>query len=377
MASNDRYWVTEGTHNSVINDYYLEEGYTNLKLYCHTYSETTTQVTNAFNANKVFGIYSGHGGEYRWVDGPPFTQSNVNALTNTVFPFVYSFACETGSYELSECFAETWIRTANGAVSFYGSSIWSDWTPDDILEKEIVKAKFNSGLHKVRPMLNQGMNEFINIHFGGYGNVTNGSYALCYLEQYNLFGDPSISTLTYCPSNITLQNIQIENNQSNSYQAVNNITVAGSGTTFKAKSGSDLSLYAGNEITLNGGFEIELGATLTIDNKPCETSGTTKSAAFKNSEEINEVNDLSSVDDVANISIKIIPNPNPGSFKVVSSNTDAVKNIEIYDLSGTEIYGLSTTQNETVIDISDQPNGLYLLKLYINNQVFPEKIIKE
>lgn len=377
MASSDNYTVSEGTHNSVINNYFLEEGYTNLKLYCYTYSATTPQVTNAFNSNKIFGIYSGHGSEYSWADGPYFSQSNVNALTNSIFPFVYSFACQTGSYEQSECFAETWIRTDNGAVTFYGSSVNSQWTPDDILEKELIEAKFDNSLHQVCPMFNQARTGLINAHFGGYGSVTSGSSGLTYLEQYNLFGDPSISTSTYCPSNITLQNIQIENNQSNSYQADNNITVAGSGTTFKAKSGSDVTLYAGNEITLNSGFEIELGATLTLDNKPCETSGTTKSAAIKNSESENEVSDLLLVDDIVNISIKVIPNPNPGSFKVVSSNTEGVKNIEIYDLSGKVIYGSPTTQNETEINISDQPNGLYLLKLFINDQVFTEKIIKD
>ncbi len=78
MASSDNYAITEGTHNYVINTYFHPAGYENLKLYTHTFGATTTQLIAALNDNQVFAIYSGHGSETSWADGPPLNQSQVS-----------------------------------------------------------------------------------------------------------------------------------------------------------------------------------------------------------------------------------------------------------------------------------------------------------
>lgn len=191
MASTDNYSITEGTHNYVINQYFNPAGYNNLKLYTYTYSATTTQLINALNSNKIFAIYSGHGGETSWADGPPLSQSQVRSLTNNVYPYVYSFACVTGSYHISECFGETWIRTTNGGSCFYGSSVNSYWDEDDILEKKLFKAMFEDDLTKVTPMMDKAKIYFVN-HYGT--SVSSGTTLLRYLEMYNLMGDPSLAT---------------------------------------------------------------------------------------------------------------------------------------------------------------------------------------
>ncbi|MCE1189822.1 MAG: C25 family cysteine peptidase, partial [Ignavibacteria bacterium] len=89
MSSTDNYSITEGTHNYVISTYFAPQNYTNLKLYTQTYSATTAQLSAALNNNQIFAIYSGHGAETYWADGPVFYQTDVRALTNTVFPYVY------------------------------------------------------------------------------------------------------------------------------------------------------------------------------------------------------------------------------------------------------------------------------------------------
>jgi hypothetical protein len=196
MASNDNYTISEGTHNYVIDTYFDPAGYTNLKLYCHTYNATTQQLINALNDNQIFAIYSGHGSETSWADGPPLNQSQVNALTNTWYPYVYSFACLTGSFGYSECFGETWLRTAHGASSFYGSSVTSYWDEDDVLERNVIKAMFEDELTRVTPMFVQGMIYLVD-HYGGINGTT-----LRYMEMYNLMGDPSlpvVETLLPCP----------------------------------------------------------------------------------------------------------------------------------------------------------------------------------
>ncbi|MDZ7625488.1 MAG: C25 family cysteine peptidase [Ignavibacteriaceae bacterium] len=196
MSSTDNYQITEGTHNYVINTYFEPAFYTNLKLYTHTYGATTQQLINALNDNQIFAIYSGHGSEYSWADGPVLTQQQVRDLTNTWYPFVYSFACVTGSYHLTECFGETWLRTDNGASTFYGSSVNSYWDEDDILERRLIKAMFEDGLTRVTPMFDMGKIYLVN-HYGG--GVTQGSTMLRYLEMYNLMGDPSMPVVEMGP----------------------------------------------------------------------------------------------------------------------------------------------------------------------------------
>jgi hypothetical protein len=189
MASTDNWQITEATHNFVIDSFFGPASYTNLKLYTHTYNATTSQLIAALNNNQIFAIYSGHGSQTSWADGPVLNQTQVRALTNTVYPFVYSFACVTGSFHLStECFGETWLRTSNGGSTFYGSSVNSYWDEDDILEKRMIRAMFTDGLSKVTPMMDKG--KFYLVQF--YGSVT--PTMLRYLEMYNLMGDPSIST---------------------------------------------------------------------------------------------------------------------------------------------------------------------------------------
>ena len=200
MASTDNWQISEGTHNYVIDNYFNPAGYTNLKLYTHTYGATTQQLINALNDNQVFAIYSGHGSEYSWADGPVLNQQQVRDLTNTWYPFVYSFACITGSYHLSECFGETWLRTDNGASAFYGSSVNSYWDEDDILEKKIFQAMFEDDLTRITPMFDIGKIYLVN-HYGG--GITPGSTMLRYVEMYNLMGDPSIPVKRQIPPDTT------------------------------------------------------------------------------------------------------------------------------------------------------------------------------
>lgn len=194
-ASTDNWAITEATHNFVIDSFFVSSVYTNLKLYTHTYGATTQQLINALNANQSFAIYSGHGSETSWADGPPLNQSQVNALTNTVFPYVYSFACVTGSYHISgECFSETWVRGPKGGVVFWGSSVNSYWDEDDILEKRIFRAMFIEHLTKTSPSFVLG--KYLLVQY--YGSVT--STMRRYLEMYNCMGDPSIYMATYGPA---------------------------------------------------------------------------------------------------------------------------------------------------------------------------------
>ncbi len=205
MASTDNYTVSEGTHNFVISTYLQPLGYASDKLYVHTYGATTQQVRDAFNAGRSQGTYSGHGAETYWADGPVFYQTDVRNLTNTVYPFVTSFSCLTGNFAYSaECFGETWIRATHGAMAFFGSSVTSYWTEDDILEKRIYQGFYDD----------QNVNEVDRTWLGGmilYGKLKyydyfgNISMTRRYFEMYNLLGDPSVDMWTTIPITANVQ----------------------------------------------------------------------------------------------------------------------------------------------------------------------------
>jgi hypothetical protein len=205
LASEDNYSITEGTHNFVITNYLSPLAYRTDKLYMHTYSATPQQVRDAFNAGRSQGTYSGHGAETYWADGPVFYQSDVRALTNTVYPFVQAYTCLSNNFSVTECFGETWIRTAKAGVAYFGSSVTSYWTEDDILEKRVYEGFYND--------LNPG--DLVDqTWIGGmilYGKLKYYAYfgavatTRRYFEMYNLMGDPSIDVWTGVPriANVT------------------------------------------------------------------------------------------------------------------------------------------------------------------------------
>jgi hypothetical protein len=201
MASCDNYPVSEGTHNYVINNYLVPDGYDYDRLYCHTYNATTAQVTTSHNAGRSLSIYSGHGDVTYWVDGPPYYQSNVNALTNTVYPFVQSYACLTGNFMYSECFMETWLRDDHAAIGAMGSSVTSYWTEDDILEKRVMEGFCdNANSSEENQTWMAGMMNYGKIRY--YAYFGNSGTTRRYFEMYNLMGDPSIDLWTAIPARI-------------------------------------------------------------------------------------------------------------------------------------------------------------------------------
>lgn len=188
MASQDNWNISEGTHNYVISNYLDPDGWTSDKLYCRTYNATTSQVTNAFNDGRTIGCFSGHGSQTSWADGPSFSQSNVRALTNTIYPFVYSFSCLTGSYHITECFGETWIIDNHGATAFIGASVSSYWDEDDILEKRMFRGWFDYSHDQAGPMIDYGQYEL-------YLWMGSGSFSRMYYEMFNLLGEPAMGLL--------------------------------------------------------------------------------------------------------------------------------------------------------------------------------------
>jgi hypothetical protein len=194
IATCDLYQVAEGTHNYVVDNYTLPQGYSGIfpndpqaggdKLYCITYNATRADVHASVDQGRWIVIYSGHGSHTGWEF---YGASDVATLTNAgMYPFVASHACITGDFEETQVYGETWVLQPNaGALAFWGSSDSSYWDEDDILEKAAFDRFLGDTDHPadVTEMTYYGLAE------------TEAAYpgmARYYWETYNLLGDPSV-----------------------------------------------------------------------------------------------------------------------------------------------------------------------------------------
>jgi len=170
--------IAEGTHNYVINTYLSKDGYACTKLYTNSdNSATEDKWKAAVNGGVTWNIYSGHGGQTSWAVGAwSVNAADINALSNTIYPFSYAFACYTGDYE-GTCVSESWIRAEKGAVTHLGSVLTSNWGGDDDLER----AMFDGIYSTTNPQTTIG------------ASMCAGKKACTktYNEQYNLMGDPA------------------------------------------------------------------------------------------------------------------------------------------------------------------------------------------
>jgi hypothetical protein len=83
---------------------------------------TAAGINNAINSGAFLVQHRDHGGETGWSD-PPYYNSNINSLTNTMYTFVYSINCLTGKYNwYNECFAEKFHRFTYGAAGLNAAS---------------------------------------------------------------------------------------------------------------------------------------------------------------------------------------------------------------------------------------------------------------
>ena len=95
----------------------------------------------------------------------------------------------------------------------------------------------------------------------------------------------------------------------------------------------------------------------------------TPSAPIELNPDLTECNNLS-VDDFAETTVSIYPNPSKGIVEVNSSKT--IDKIEVYNALGKNIFNSVSLK----IDLSELPNGIYFLKIYSNYSNISKKVIK-
>ncbi|MFB3910479.1 MAG: C25 family cysteine peptidase [Candidatus Eisenbacteria bacterium] len=187
----------------------------------HTYlypvsGNSEAQIIQNINDGIGYINYTAHGSETSWSD-PTMTQSDVNNLTNyDKFCFAVGNCCLTSSYDVPECFGETWLRVVNkGAIGYIGGSNSTYWDEDYYwgvgYRTSIVVNPTYDGNHLgaydgVFHDHGEAMEQWYvtsdaMIFCGNLAVTESGSPRITYYWNiYNLLGDPSLSTYLGVPS---------------------------------------------------------------------------------------------------------------------------------------------------------------------------------
>ena len=213
------------------------------------------------------------------------------------------------------------------------------------------------------------------VTFGGHsGGFSGGSYEYDPNNRIHWGGEVA--------GNVTLQGVDVVNGQDICFDASNTLTVAGGGSTFIVQNGGNVNLIAGHNIRILEGTSVRSGAYLHafISNDYCtlppvmlavdEESDTYDEIVSEKSAEVFETQ----TDDF----FRVYPNPTNGRVMLEFSEPTSNTLVEVYGLIGErilakEISGYSLYE----LDLTSQPQGVYLVKVSNGNSVVLKKIIKK
>lgn len=147
--------------------------------------------------------YTGHGSSVSFAT-TGYSNTHINASTNgNKLPIIFSVACVNGDFTSGTCFAETWLRKANGgAVATLMSTINQSWSPpmegqdemNDILSQQyLTNKKFTFGGVAMNGCMK------MNDSYGAAGEEMT--------DTWTIFGDPSLMYFTDAPSPLTATHV--------------------------------------------------------------------------------------------------------------------------------------------------------------------------
>ena len=185
-------------------------------------------------------------------------------------------------------------------------------------------------------------------------------------------GNPAISgsitmTVANVPVNLVVQNDTITEGQTICYDALQNIAVAGNGTTFEIQQGGQVTMIAGQSILYLAGTTVALGAYL---NGYIAASGPYCLPADDPALKSMWPDAKTGVSEKSN-GWQIYPNPSAGIVNLESGGNLAVTptRIELYNARGHKILSDDMTGNGTIqLDLGNVENGLYIIRIYNKHQ---------
>lgn len=160
---------------------------------------------------------------------------------------------------------------------------------------------------------------------------------------------------------------------------------------FRVEPNVAVNMQAGNRIELNPGFTAEQGSNFVAEINPALCNSGMRLAAPDTSENDNELREAKKeiaeqLTDIVEEKNMMMVAPNPIKDKAVISfsiGNDANIILQIFDIYGrlisTEIpqQAFQKGMHQVIINANKYESGIYLCKLFINNEVLTQKIVKQ
>ncbi len=161
------------------------------------------------------------------------------------------------------------------------------------------------------------------------------------------------------------------------YLAMNSITASN-----RISGGSNVKYRANNTVRLRNGFKVSAGNTFLADRNGCtitkSNSSTNTFTDINNSNIYHNVIMFGEEPAQPNRSaIEVYPNPSWGIFNLVLNIKSETSEIMVYNLSGELVLKYSSEAYQEILDLSDMPEGIYILKVINESTTFTRKLIKE
>ena len=163
---------------------------------------TQAELVAALNNGASVLNYDGHGYITEW-GTTGFRYTSTSLLTNSYMnPFIVDVACLTGAFTSSSypsCLAESFLQAGTkekpaGAIAIYSASRRANWVSPTMMQKAVIKDFLVTNLKHTTGGL----------YFGGMVTALNEvgttGYGLKLVEEYNIFGDASLSVRSKKPA---------------------------------------------------------------------------------------------------------------------------------------------------------------------------------
>ena len=187
-------------------------------------------------------------------------------------------------------------------------------------------------------------------------------------------------TVTVIPTNTTVQNVVITPGQSECYDAVQTIWVAGSGTYFIVQNGGSATMIAGQNILFYPGTTVYAGGYLhgyIAPSGPWCGSGSLIPQAISNRETENLT--VTSERSKEGPSFKIYPNPTTGNFTLELTGLDEIQpvTVMVYSMQGNKVLSIILEGKKKYdLSLSGKPTGLYFVRVVTEGIAETVKIVK-
>ncbi len=183
----------------------LRNGYTQVDTVWFNWSMPTSTTANSINNGVGIVNFRGYLGWGGWDNGDVYALGNV-----AMNPAVFGCTCETGSFEITACLSEAWLRAGTasqpkGGIGCVGPSSWNTHTRwNNCIDSGMIWGMVHEGLEYYMEAVIRGKLELWNNFPFNHGSGGTNNSVECYYHVYNLIGDPGVSLWTAHPGQLVV-----------------------------------------------------------------------------------------------------------------------------------------------------------------------------